>query len=258
MPEHYSLNHFETYSSYIPEGFELLSLYGFLLTNLVLSGFIIFRYFLIVLPFHYLRFKKVGESAKLKQKQIQHEIKYSLLSTIFFSLSGYCVALLWDLGFTQIYLKFDTYGYIYLPVSFILFTLIHEFYFYFTHVWMHKPQVFKKVHSVHHFSNPASPWASFSFHPYECMIHAAFLPLMVLVLPIHPTVLIGYLTFMTLTAIFNHLGYEILPFKFINKYFISGTHHGLHHKYYNGNYGLYFCFIDQWMKTELKTPKEQA
>ncbi len=246
-----SLQHFEIYTSYIPEGLNLLSIKGFILANLVLSSFIIFRYFLLVLPFHFLRHKKISSTVKLKPKQIRFEIKYSLLSTLFFSLSGYLVGLFWDLNLTQIYLKFDTYSYIYLPLSFLIYALVHEIYFYFTHVWMHTPKVFKKLHSVHHFSNPTSPWASFAFHPYECLIHALFLPLMVLIVPIHPVILIAYLTFMTLTAIINHLGFEILPFRFTERHFISGTHHGLHHKMYKGNYGLYFCFMDRWMRTEI-------
>lgn len=244
-----NLNHFEIYSSYIPLGFNLLTPKGFIISNLVLSGFIIFRYFLMVLPFYILRQKRNTE--RLKPKQVQREISYSLLSTVFFSLSGYIVGLFWDLGCSQIYLKFDHHGFFYLPLSFIIYAFVHEIYFYFTHVWMHKPRVFRRIHHIHHLSNPTSPWASFSFHPYECVIHALFLPLMVLVIPIHPVVLISYLTFMTITAIFNHLGFEILPYKFLNQHFISGTHHGLHHKYYNGNYGLYFCFIDRWMKTEI-------
>ncbi len=244
-----SLNHFEIYSNYIPEGFQLLSLKGFIISNLVLSGFIIFRYFLMVFPFYILSRQK--GTSKLRPKQVQREISYSLLSTVFFSLSGYFVGVFWDLGWSQIYLKFDHLSLIYLPISFMIYALVHEVYFYFTHVWMHKPALFKKIHHIHHLSNPTSPWASFSFHPYECLIHAVFLPILVLIIPIHPVNLIGYLTFMTITAIFNHLGFEILPFKKINQHFISGSHHGFHHKYYNGNYGLYFCFMDRWMKTEI-------
>ncbi len=254
MSANLNLEHFETYSSYIPVSLNLLNLHGFIVVNLTLSAFIIFRYFLMVSPFHFLR--NVLVKSKLKHKQIRHEIRYSILSTVFFSLSGYLIALLWDLELTKIYLKFDEFGYTYLLVSFFIFAFFHEVYFYFTHLWMHQPKIFKKVHSVHHFSNPTSPWASFSFHPYECLIHAAFLPLMVIVIPIHPTVLIGYLTFMTLTAIFNHLGFEIFPFKAFNKHFISGTHHSLHHKHFKGNYGLYFCLIDRLLKTEIRPLSE--
>lgn len=246
-----NLNHFEKFTSYIPEGFDILTFKGFLICNLVLSGFIIFRYFLMVFPFYLLRISK-STLPHFRPQQIRMEIMYSMISTIFFSLSGYFTAVFWDLNLSKIYLKFNDYSYGYLFLSFIIYALVHEFYFYFTHIWMHKPQVFKKIHHIHHLSNPTSPWASFSFHPYECVIHALFLPLMVLIVPIHPVVLISYLSFMTITAIINHLGYEILPFKTLNSHFISSTHHGFHHKYLKGNYGLYFCFMDRWMNTEIK------
>ena len=154
------------------------------------------------------------------------------------------------IGLSQIYLSFDEYGLWYLPVSFVLYSLVHEAYFYFTHIWMHQPKYYRTVHLVHHLSVKTSPWASFSFHPWEASVHAAFLPVMVLWLPVHPTVLISYLTFMTLTAISNHLGVEVIPFKLIKDQFISGEHHGIHHKKANCNFGLYYTFIGKLFGTD--------
>ena len=79
------------------------------------------------------------------------------------------------------------------------------------------------------------------------------LPILILIVPIHPTVFIFHLTFMTITAVSNHLGFELLPkssrFLGFPKYFISATHHAQHHKYFNYNYGLYFSFWDRIMGT---------
>ena len=106
------------------------------------------------------------------------------------------------------------------------------------------------MHAVHHFSSKTSPWASFSFHPYEALVHATFLPVLVCFVPIHPTVILFYLTFMTLTAISNHLGVELLKPKILQSIFISGTHHAFHHKDYRSNFGLYYRFMDQWMGSD--------
>ncbi|NQZ17779.1 MAG: sterol desaturase family protein, partial [Bdellovibrionales bacterium] len=73
-----------------------------------------------------------------------------------------------------------------------------------------------------------------------------------LFIPIHPVVIISYLTFMTLTAISNHLGVELFKWPLLQRHFISGTHHALHHKRFNGNYGLYYCFMDRLGKTEIQ------
>ena len=244
------LEHFQLMESYIPEGLDLLSLKGFVLANAVVFSFIIVRYILMVAPFYY-HYKNQIQTRKLKPDQIRFEIKYSVLSTIFFGLSAYVMGVCWQQGWTQIYLRYTHYPLWYLPLSFLVYSFLHEIYFYWTHLWMHRPSVYKKVHHVHHYSVNTTPWASFSFHPYECLIHAAFLPLMVLVIPIHPVVLISYLVFMTLTAISNHLGVELIAFKSVRRHFISGQHHALHHLRFNGNYGLYYCFMDRFMKTEL-------
>lgn len=248
------MNHFEKMESYIP--IELFSLNGFILANLVISFFVILRYFglvyLFYAPFWHKNSKRERlHDQKTKPGQIGFEIKWSMISSLIFSFSGYVMGLLWQKGYTQLYLPFDEYGLWYLPVSFVVYSLIHEVYFYYTHLWMHRPKLYKRVHAVHHFSVHTSPWASFSFHPYEALVHAAFLPILVCIIPIHPVVVIAYLTFMTLTAISNHLGVEIIGSTFLKKHFISGAHHSIHHLRFHGNYGLYYCFMDRLGKTEI-------
>jgi sterol desaturase/sphingolipid hydroxylase (fatty acid hydroxylase superfamily) len=186
----------------------------------------------------------------LPKHQIKNEIIWSVVSSFLFAFSGVLIGILWQLGVSKIYLKFDTYSLWYLPLSFIVFTLFHEVYFYFTHIWMHRPNVYRRIHRVHHLSVKTSPFASFSFHPLEAIVHAVFIPFMVLIVPIHPAVIIAYLTFMTITAISNHAGVELVPFKFIRNHFISGNHHSIHHQKMRYNYGLYYTFMDRLMGTD--------
>ena len=58
----------------------------------------------------------------------------------------------------------------------------------------------------------------------------------------------------------GHAGYEFYPRHFIKTWYgkwqTTATHHNMHHKYFNGNYGLYFSFWDKWMKTERKEYEE--
>ncbi len=254
--ESLTLEHYEKIDSYIPVN--LLSFTGFIIAFAVVLSFILVRYFLMVGGAYSVYWKNkpfslpgfILHDKSLPTEQIKNEIKWSLVSSFIFAFSGVFLGLLWQAGFTQFYVKFDQYGLWYLPLSFFLYTLVHEFYFYFTHVWMHKPSIYSKVHAVHHASVKISPWASFSFHPLEAIVHAAFLPVMVLWLPIHPLVVICYLTFMTITAISNHLGVEVIPFEWARKLFISGEHHSKHHRKMKINYGLYYTFIDRIMGTE--------
>jgi sterol desaturase/sphingolipid hydroxylase (fatty acid hydroxylase superfamily) len=107
---------------------------------------------------------------------------------------------------------------------------------------------------VHHDSNITSPWTAFSFHPLEGLLQAFFLPLLLLLMPMHLYVLIIQLSFMTLSSVVNHLDIELYPKKFsehfIGKWLIGATHHSLHHKQFKYNFGLYFTFWDKWKKTE--------
>lgn len=247
------MNHFNNFESYIP--FDLSQGINFFIATLVVLIFILFRYFLIVGLF-YFGFYKAGFSQstslnkeKPSKTQIKTEISYSLISSFIFAISGVILGLLWQKGYTKFYLNFDQFGYPYLPLSLVLWSLVHEAYFYITHRLMHIPRFYRTTHQIHHLSVNTSPWASFSFHPWESIIQALILPILAMTIPMHPTLFIIYLTIMTFSAVINHLGFETMP-TFLREFFISGSHHGDHHKYFNYNYGLWYTFMDRIFKTE--------
>lgn len=238
---------------------KITSIEGFFEVFGILYLIIVLRYFLAVSPFYLYTWifrknnlDKYLHSGVFGKKQISNEILYSMISSFIFAFSGVAVIFLWGSGKTQLYSEPAKYGYTYLIFSSVLLSLIHEVYFYFTHRWMHLKPVFKYVHQIHHLSKNTSPWASFSFHPWEAVILAVFLPLSVMIVPLHPLVFLAYTLFMTLTAISNHLGVELIKSPRVLKYFISGTHHSAHHKFYNKNFGLYYRFMDRLFCTDHK------
>lgn len=239
-----------------------MELSNFALATVTLTAIVALRYFLFVGVAWLALYRTSSKSwshrliySRQPSRETQKfEIKWSLVNALVFGVSGVFLGLMWELGWTQIYLKFDEFGLWYLPVSFVLMSLFHDFYFYLTHRALHSPSLYRRYHSTHHKSLEPSPWASFSFHPVEGFVQAAALPLMVLVIPVHPTVLLTYLTAMTLSAIVNHLGYEVLPSnrfgRWMGQWLVTGTHHAEHHKYFRTNYGLFFTFWDRVLKTE--------
>lgn len=249
------MNHFEKYESYIP--FDLLVPENFLIATIFLTAMVIFRYFLLTLLFYVPFYLK--HDAKKNKRQIYQklpdkksqlfEIKWSLVSSIIFGISGVVLGILWQLKWAQFYLPFDQYGWSYLLLSAVILSIFHDLYFYLTHRALHHPWLYRRFHAVHHASLQPSPWASFSFHPVESIIEALPLPLFSLLIPLHPVVIIGYLTLMTLSAIINHLGFEVMPVK-LQRWLISGTHHSAHHRYFNYNFGLFYTFWDRLLKTE--------
>lgn len=234
----------------------------------VATGVVLLRYLLFAVPPYVIFWRKEQRqpagsgredafkrlhNQQIPKGQIRDEVHWSLLSSIIFGLAAVVMGVLWQQGLTQIYSTIDggVLSIAYLPLSFVIYAICHELYYYGTHRWMHQPGVYQRVHAVHHRSRKTSPFASFSFHPYEAVIQAAFIPLMVLVVPIHPIVLLAYLTFMTVTAVSNHLGVELIRSAWLRQYFISGSHHDLHHKAMNVHFGLFFTASDRWFGTEI-------
>lgn len=255
-----TVEHYEKIESYLPANLQEPAILA--LAFFVVMGFVIFRYFAMVVPFHFLFYRWRPSFARRRQiypqlpgrKEQIFELKWSLISSFIFAGTGILLAVMWQNGWTQLYLTFDQYGLWYLPVSWVILLLLHDTYFYWTHVWLHRPKIYERFHAIHHKSLRPSPWASFSFHPVESFINAIWIPLVVLVLPLHPVVLIFHLTLMTISAITNHLGFEVLPssaLKYRYGYWlISGVHHTQHHRYFRANYGLFLSHWDRIMKTE--------
>ncbi|HVE61653.1 MAG TPA: sterol desaturase family protein [Chitinophagaceae bacterium] len=234
----------------------------FLVSTLVIFAVVIGRYLLIAGLFygafyvwypHKWQQRKINEKA-YKPGQLKKEIKWSMLTALLFALAGGILLVLWQKGFTKIYLDAKDYALWWLPLSLVIALVIHETYYYWLHRWMHQPKVFRLVHKIHHDSNITSPWTAFSFHPLEGLLQAVFLPALLMVLPMHLYVIIIHLTIMTFSSVINHLDIEVYPKNFykhfLGKWLIGASHHSLHHKQFRYNYGLYFTFWDKWKKTE--------
>lgn len=219
------------------------------------------RYFLVAGIFYlffYNWFRKKYEARKINQKnyktgQFKKEIKYSLISSLIFAITGAAAVILWQKGDTKVYTKIDSYSWWYLPASLLVYMLLQETYYYWIHRWMHLPKIFKRIHKVHHDSRIASPFTAFSFHPAEALLQAIFLPVLLMIIPIHYFVIIFLLVIMTFSSVINHLDIEIYPKNpnnLLTKWVIGATHHAHHHKYFKYNFGLYFTFWDRISKTE--------
>ncbi len=234
----------------------------FIITTLIIFLIVIGRYLLIAGLFYsvfYLWFPKKWQQRKInerayKKDQFKKELKWSMVTALLFALSGSILVLLWQKGYTKVYLNITDYPAWWLPVSLFIALVLHETYYYWLHRWMHHPRIFRVVHKVHHDSNITSPWTAFSFHPLEGLLQAIFLPLLLMVLPMHLYVVLLQLTIMTFSSVINHLDIEVYPKGFYKHFFgrwlIGATHHSLHHKQFKYNYGLYFTFWDKWKKTE--------
>ncbi len=234
----------------------------FLIVTVIFFLIITARYFIVAGLFYlvfYIWFPKRWAARKInsrnyKKGQFKIEVTWSMVTAFIFSIAGTITIILWQRGYTNVYVNANEYAWWYPPISLIIFMVLHETYYYWLHRWMHIPSVFKIVHKIHHNSNIASPFTAFSFHPLEGLLQAIFLPAMLMILPMHYYVIIVQLTIMTISSVINHLDIEIYPKVFHNnifaKWLIGASHHSLHHKQFKYNYGLYFTFWDKIKKTE--------
>lgn len=236
--------------------------YNFITLTLIFFVIVFLRYTILSGLYHQIFFgwfrtkfkQRILISKNYPARQIIKEVVWSAITSLIFSLSGVCMLILWQKGYTRLYVNLNEYPLWYLLVSLALYMLIHETYYYWLHRWMHLPKIFRRIHKVHHDSIQTSSWTSFSFHPYESILQTLIIPLIVFIIPIHVLVLLILLIIMTISAIINHAGVEVYPEgferNFIGKWMIGAVHHDLHHKKFIYNFGLYFTFWDKWMKTE--------
>jgi len=222
----------------------------FFLRYLIIAG----AAWLIVWKWFPQRFAKYRIQTNVPEtRHIKREFFYSILTMFVFASIGTCVIFAAWHDWTQVYARFDKHGIPYFLFSIFLALVIHDAFFYWAHRLMHHPLLYKKVHLVHHLSTNPSPWAAFSFHPYESVIEALIIPIIVVLFPIHIYAIIIFLIIMTALNVVGHLGYEFYPEGFVIHPLLrlsnTSTHHNMHHKFVHCNYGLYFNWWDRWMKT---------
>jgi sterol desaturase/sphingolipid hydroxylase (fatty acid hydroxylase superfamily) len=187
--------------------------------------------------------------------QIRREIGWSLASAVIYGVPAGIAAWGWQQrGWTRIYTDVGAYPLWWLPVSLLLYLLLHDTWFYWTHRWMHWPRPFRVAHAVHHASRPPTAWAAMSFHPIEALTGAFVIPALVFVIPVHIAVLGTVLTVMTVMGVTNHMGWELFPRRLVHSrlghWLITASHHQRHHEQYLCNFGLYFRIWDHICGTD--------
>lgn len=127
---------------------------------------------------------------------------------------------------------------------------------------MHTKWLYKKIHAFHHQSTNPTPLTSFSFTVWESIIQLTFLPIVSIIFPFHIVVIGMFLWTTQLQNAYIHCGFSFRPHLLKNKWFYiflgNPTHHNMHHKDSDGNYGLYFNVLDYIFKTNSKRYKEQG
>lgn len=182
------------------------------------------------------------------------EILYSSITILLFGLIPMLLIFNSSMRpYTTLYNTIAERGWFYYVAIYPVMFLMHDTYFYWTHRLMHHPRLFRYFHLVHHQSTNPSPWAAYSFHPLEAIIEVGIFAVFLFTIPVHTTHIILFFLLSIMYNVYGHLGWELYPKGFnktmIGRWINTSVSHNQHHKYFKGNYGLYFLFWDRWMNT---------
>mgnify|MGYP000046704024 CR=1 FL=1 len=192
--------------------------------------------------------------SKLLNKQVRMELLNSFRTILVFVALDIVIFDLAENGVFQFYNDPAEFGAIYYWASILLGIIFHDTYFYWTHRAMHHAKLYKRFHLTHHRSYNPTPFTAYSFAVGEAVVEYGYVPLMLLVLPLHPSALAIILLIMIFKNALGHCGYEIFPRgatrHWFWKHMTTVTHHDMHHEKAGGNFGLYFTWWDKIMGTE--------
>jgi len=203
-------------------------------------------------------FRRPMKSRKIQKsflsgQQVRREVFWSLSTVLITGLFGVGVIFLIQSGWSRLYLSIGVYGWWYWAGSLIVMIVLHDAWFYWTHRAMHHPRLFPIFHQTHHRSVSPSPWAAYSFAPPEAMVQVLFLPILLMVMPLHPLTIAVWGFHQITRNVLGHSGYELFPrgtpSHWLGQWLTTHTYHDLHHSAGTGNFGLYFTWWDRLMGT---------
>ena len=109
-------------------------------TVLLLTVIINIRYLLIARLFHFIfnvwqagKWQSQKLHAPIGNDQFRREVLQSLVCGFIFAVGGGLTLLFWQLGWTRVYTNINLFGWFYLPLSFFILLILHEWCYY----WLH-------------------------------------------------------------------------------------------------------------------------
>ncbi len=182
------------------------------------------------------------------------EILASMIASFWFALSGVLIFHWIQTGALKINFEISRQAIWQIPLGLLLYLVVQDVWFYFSHRLLHRAWFFKHIHHVHHRSLQTTSFAALSFHWLEGLFESTFLPIMIYFVPIHGFALVGFLMAMTFFGTINHAAYEYVSpavhGSTWGRWILTPTHHLQHHERFNGNFALYFTWLDRSFGTQ--------
>jgi len=211
----------------------------FLVLYFFFSGFVFLAAKLVDRPID-VRPARAGQM----RSQIRREILVSARSAILFGIGMTIPWGLLKLGLTDVN---DSAGPWTIAVEFVALVVWNDLHFYASHRLLHAG--FGKLHAMHHRSVVATPFAAYCMSASEALLLGSVMPLAMLA---HRFSIESLMLLPVWSIFINTLAHSncdflpatggFRPLRFIR-------HHQDHHSHYHGNYGFFFCLLDEWFHT---------
>lgn len=201
-----------------------------------------------------LRARRIARASphEARREQLRREWRYGASTILIFSLVSALSHWLTLAGATRVYFSVAEYGWPYFIVSVGLAVLFHDTYFYAAHRFAHSRWFFR-FHALHHRSVAPTPFSVYSFHPLDAVLNIAFVPPMLMLIPLHPGALFLFLIYTMIFNVVGHLGHELYPGVFAPGRALgwnnTATHHHMHHENMGSHYSFYFNWLDRLFGT---------
>ena len=207
----------------------------------------------ITAPPHFRPPPKIQLQTRVDTRQIRRELKNALYTLTVGAAMSCGMLYLSAQGYTKIYQDVSAHSLWFGLGGFFVLLLIDDTWFYWCHRLLHHPAVFRHVHAEHHKSIDVNPFSSLSFHFLEAVLLTCWIIPVAFVFPVYAPVLGLVQLWGLLENLKSHLGYELYPAGLNRswlRFLTSSTHHNLHHRRFNGNYGVHFRVWDRLLGTE--------
>jgi len=135
--------------------------------------------------------------------------------------------------------------------SFVVYMIVNDTLFYWSHRALHHPSVYKRFHKQHHEFHVSLGITTEYASPFES-VFSNTIPTVLgpLIMGSHPTLLWMWLVFREIETVDAHCGY-VFPFSPMRPFPFNGPQrHDYHHSNNTGNFGSFFTFWDKLMGTD--------
>jgi Delta7-sterol 5-desaturase len=187
-------------------------------------------------------------AAQLRAKNaMRHEITYTLVTAIIGTALGAGMTFLVREGIVPMGAGPLTLGTAALEV--LVYVVCFDAYFYALHRLLHVRTMYQAIHVVHHRSTSPTLLTALAFHPVEALAIMGFMPVAMLLFPIHLVSLVIVSLFLSGSILVAHCGYEVFPRWWqkvpLLNWYVTPRVHDAHHKRRDCNYAATLSIFDR-------------